>query len=369
MRVAIVHDWLTTVGGAEKVILELKKIFPEAPIYTLVYNEKKLGAYFDKCKIKTSYLQKNPLAKKKHQLFFKYMPRAFEEFDLSEFDLIISSSSAFAKGVITSPNSIHVCYCHTPPRYIWDLTHEYLKDYNFLVRKYLEKKFHYLRMWDSIAANRVDYFIANSFYVAKRIKKFYKRESRVIYPPVDTEYFTPSKDGKIEDYYLIVSRLVAYKRVDLAIEAFNQLSKRLIIVGDGPEFKKLKGLAKNNIEFLGYQSDEVIKELYQHCKALIFAGVEDFGIVPVEVQACGRPVIAYKMGGATETVEENKTGIFFERQNVESLRNAVIKFETNIQNFDSRYIRLHAEKFSAQRFREEFERFILEVINEKGFGK
>lgn len=365
MKVAIVHDWLTTMGGAEKVILELKRIFPEAPIYTLVYNKNKLGAYFDKYEIKTSYLQKNPLAKKKHQLFFKYMPRAFEEFDLSEFDLIISSSSAFAKGVITPPHSIHVCYCHTPPRYIWDLTHEYLKDYNILVKKYLEKNFHYLRIWDGIAANRVDYFIANSFYVAQRIKKFYKRESKVIYPPVDTDYFTPSEDGKIEDYYLIVSRLVAYKRVDIAIEAFNHLSKRLIIVGDGPEFKKLKGLAKNNIEFLGYQPDDVIRDLYRHCKALIFPGVEDFGIVPVEVQACGRPVIAFRRGGTLETVEENRTGLFFNDQKSDSLIDAIYKFEKNIQNFDPNHIRSHAEKFSTDRFKNEFKNFVNKIIEDR----
>lgn len=369
MKVAIVHEWLTTIGGSEKVILELKKLFPEAPIYTLVYNRKKLGKYFDKYLIITSNLQKNPLAQIKHQLFFKYMPRAFESFDMSDFDLVISSSSAFAKGVITSPNSVHICYCHTPPRYLWDLTHEYLKDYNVIIRRYLEKNFHYLRMWDTIAANRVDYFVANSNYVANRIKKFYKRDCKVIYPPVDTEYFTPATDKNIEDYYLIVSRLVPYKRVDLAIEAFNQLSKRLVIVGDGPEYKKLKSIAKSNIEFLGYQPDETIKELYQRCKALIFPGIEDFGIVPVEVQACGRPVIALKKGGAVETVEEGKTGVFFEKQDVESLKEAVFKFEKDIDKFNKDYIRSHAEKFSAERFRKEFNDFILKITEyERGEG-
>jgi len=366
MKVAIVHEWLTTMGGSEKVILELKKLFPEAPIYTLVYNRKKLGKYFDKYSIITSNLQKNPLAQIKHQLFFKYMPRAFESFDLNDFDVVITSSSAFAKGVITSADSVHICYCHTPPRYIWDLTHEYLKNYNVIIRGYLEKNFHYLRMWDTIAANRVDYFIANSKYVANRIKKFYKRNCYVIYPPVDTEYFTPAKDNEIEDYYLIVSRLVPYKRIDLAIEAFNQLSKRLIIVGDGPEYKKLKSIAKSNIEFLGYQPDEAVRDLYQRCKALIFPGIEDFGIVPVEVQACGRPVIALKKGGAVETVEEGKTGVFFERQDVESLKEAVYKFEQDIERFDKDYIRSHAEKFSAERFRMEFKDFLLKVTRNRG---
>jgi len=369
MKVAIVHEWLTTMGGSEKVILELKKLFPEAPIYTLVYNRRKLGKYFDKYLIITSNLQKNPLAHIKHQLFFKYMPRAFENFDLSDFDLVISSSSAFAKGVITSPNSVHICYCHTPPRYLWDLTHEYLKEYNLIIRRYLERNFHYLRIWDTIAANRVDYFVANSNYVANRIKKFYKRDCKVIYPPVDTEYFTPAKDKNIEDYYLIVSRLVPYKRVDLAVEAFNQLSKRLVIVGDGPEYKKLKSIAKSNIEFLGYQPDKTVRDLYQRCKALIFPGVEDFGIVPVEVQACGRPVIALKKGGAVETVEEGKTGVFFEKQDVESLKEAVYKFEQDIERFDKDYIRSHAEKFSAERFRMEFKDFILKVTEyERGEG-
>ncbi|WP_271629028.1 glycosyltransferase [Caldicellulosiruptor sp. DIB 104C] len=335
----------------------------------LVYNRRKLGKYFDKYLIITSNLQKNPLAHIKHQLFFKYMPRAFENFDLSDFDLVISSSSAFAKGVITSPNSVHICYCHTPPRYLWDLTHEYLKDYNLIIRRYLERNFHYLRIWDTIAANRVDYFVANSNYVANRIKKFYKRDCKVIYPPVDTEYFTPAKDKNIEDYYLIVSRLVPYKRVDLAVEAFNQLSKRLVIVGDGPEYKKLKSIAKSNIEFLGYQPDKTVRDLYQRCKALIFPGVEDFGIVPVEVQACGRPVIALKKGGAVETVEEGKTGVFFEKQDVESLKEAVYKFEQDIERFDKDYIRSHAEKFSAERFRMEFKDFILKVTEyERGEG-
>lgn len=365
MKVAIVHEWLTTMGGSEKVILELKKLYPDAPIFTLVYNKKKLGKYFNNYTIITSHLQKNPLAQVKHQLFFKYMPRAFEGFNLTEFDLVISSSSAFAKGVITSPESIHICYCHTPPRYIWDLTYEYLKDYNIIVQKYLEKKFHYLRIWDTIVANRVDYFIANSNYVANRIKKFYKRDCKVIYPPVDTDYFKPSEKENVEDYYLIVSRLVPYKRVDLAVEAFNKLSQRLIIVGDGPEYKKLKAMAKSNIKFLGYQPDDTIKELYQRCKALIFPGIEDFGIVPVEVQACGRPVIAFKKGGALETVEENKTGIFFERQDTDSLIEAIYKFEKNLHNFDTNYIRAHAEKFSSERFRKEFNDFVDEVLKEK----
>ncbi|WAM36292.1 glycosyltransferase [Caldicellulosiruptor acetigenus] len=358
MKIAIVHEWLTNLAGSEKVVLELRKIFPEAPIYTLVYNEKKLGKYFKDCTIITSNLQKNPLAKVKHQLFFNYMPKAFESFDLSEFDLIISSSSAFAKGVITPPNSLHICYCHTPPRYIWDMFHEYMKDYNFIIKKYLEKSFHNLRIWDSVAANRVDYFIANSNYVANRIRKYYKRESKVIYPPVDTEFYVPSSKKEIGNYYLIVSRLVSYKRIDIAVDAFNQLNEKLIIVGEGPELKKLKSLAKKNIEFLGYQSEDTIRELYQHCKALIFPGIEDFGIVPVEVQACGRPVIAFKKGGVVETVEENKTGIFFEKQNSEGLKEAINRFERNIEMFDSAYIRRHAEKFSAERFRQEISDYV-----------
>ncbi|ADQ41905.1 glycosyl transferase group 1 [Caldicellulosiruptor acetigenus I77R1B] len=364
MKVAIVHEWLTTLGGSEKVVLEFKKIFPEAPIYTLVFNEEKLGNYFDKNEVITSYLQHIPLAKKKHQLFLSFMPKAFERFDLREYDLILTSSSAFAKGVISSPKSIHICYCHTPPRYIWDLSYEYLKDYNFLVRWYLEKKFHYLRMWDTLAANRVDYFIANSNYIANRIKKFYKREAKVIYPPVDVQYFTPSYE-KVEDFYLIVSRLVSYKRVDLAVEVFNRISKKLIVIGDGPEYKKLKAMAKRNIEFMGFQPDSVIREMYRKCKALIFPGVEDFGIVPVEVQACGRPVIAYKEGGVLETVIENKTGIFFDKQDVESLIKAIGKFEKEIDTFDSRFIRKNAERFGQERFREQIKNFIFEIVGDK----
>jgi len=361
LKVAIVHEWLTTLGGSEKVVLEFKKIFPDAPIYTLFYDKDRLSKYFNNMDIRTSYLQKIPFAKKRHQFFMAFMPKAFEGFDLREYDLILSSSSAFSKGVITSPDSIHICYCHTPPRYIWDLSYEYLESLKGIKRWYFKNKIHYLRLWDRLAADRVDYFIANSNFIAKRIKKVYRRDSAVIFPPVDVDYFTPSNEEP-EDYYLIVSRLVPYKRIDLAIEAFNKIGKKLVIIGDGPEYVRLKNMANKNIEFLGHKKDNEIREYYRKCKAFIFPGLEDFGITPVEAQACGRPVIAYGKGGVLDTVIDGKTGIYFHNQTVEDLIKSIYVFEDKIAIFDKNIIRTNAEKFSPGIFREKMSKFIENIL-------
>lgn len=364
MNIAFVHDWLTNMAGAEKVLLVLKEIFPEAPIYTSVFNPKKAEP-FKKFDIRTSYLNNLPLFKAKRELLVPYSPSAFESFDLADFDLIISSSTFSAKGVITKPDSIHICYCHTPTRYLWEPDLDPRSDRGFLsgLRK---RTAHKLRIWDKVASDRPDYYFANSKYISKRIKKYYGRESTVIYPPVNVDRFTLNAQEKIQDYYLFVSRLVGYKKSDIVIEAFNKLKLPLKIIGSGPEKKKLMKAAKSNIEFLGFLSDSELKRYYAQARAFIFAAEEDFGIVPVEAMASGRPVIAYGRGGATETVLEGKTGLFFDKQDPESLIKAVKKFDPN--NFDSKIIRRQAEKFSSQRFKREFKEEVENIIRKKLHG-
>ncbi len=362
MRVAIVHEWFSGIGGSEKVVKAFHDIYPDAPIYVFVHDKRKMPEEYNNMDIRTSYLQKIPFAKSKYQYFLPFMPGAVERYDLSEYDLVLSSSTCCAKGVITKADTLHICYCHTPMRYGWDMYFDYIKDKNRFVRWIIASQMKNIRLWDRLSADRVDYFIANSYNVARRIKKTYRRNSKVIYPPVETDFYTPGNmDG---DFYLIVSRLVPYKRVDLAIEAFNQIGMPLIIIGGGPELKKYKRMAKSNIKLLGRLSDDEIRDYYQKCKAFIFPGEEDFGITPVEAQACGRPVIAYGKGGALETIVNGSTGLFFFNQDVESLKEAVLNFENNINSFDKESIRKHAEKFSTLRFKNEITNFIDEKIEE-----
>lgn len=295
MKIAIVHDWLTNMGGAEQVVINFKRIYPNAPIYTTFYNPNQLDEELKNIEVKTSYLQKKKMITN-HKKYFPFMPMAFEKFNLNEYDVILSSSSSCAKGILTKPGSLHICYCHTPMRYAWEKRDEYTNEMGKLKKKLIEILLHYMRMWDVASANRVDYFIANSTEVQKRIMKHYKRESVVINPPVRCNLFNISQtDG---DYFFILSRLVAYKRFDLAVQACKEMGKKLIIAGDGPERENLEKLANedSNIVFLGRQPDEVVKKYMAECKALLFPGEEDFGIVPVEAQACGRPVIAYGKG-------------------------------------------------------------------------
>ncbi|RKD32282.1 glycosyltransferase family 4 protein [Thermohalobacter berrensis] len=361
MKVAIVHDWLTNMGGAERIILILHELFPKAPIYTLVYNSKNMPDDFRNMDIRTSFLQKIPFSKKKYQNLLPLMPIAVEQFDLSEYDLVISSSTCCAKGVLTRANTLHISYCNTPMRYGWDFYHEYIKDKNIISKSLIAGLMNHIRMWDKVSSDRVDYFIANSNNVKKRIQKHYRRDAQVIYPPVNTDFYTPS--NKDEEYYLIVSRLVSYKRIDLAIEVFNDLGLPLVIIGDGPELARYKKIAKNNITFLGRLSDEEVREYYRRCKAFIFPGEEDFGITPVEAQACGRPVIAYGKGGALETVVNEKTGLFFHNQSVDSLKKVVTDFQKGNYNFDKKTIRNHALRFSINRFKKDIMEFINEKIN------
>jgi len=360
VKVAIVHEWFSGIGGSEKVVKAFHELFPEAPVYVFVHNKDNMPEEYNKMDVRTSYLQKIPFAKTKYQNLLPLMPNAVEQYDLSEYDLIISSSTCCAKGVITKGETLHICYCHTPMRYGWDLYHEYIKDKNIVMRWIMASQMHKMRIWDRLSADRVDYFIANSNNVARRINKTYRRDSKVIYPPVDTEFYTPA--DKVGNYYLIVSRLVSYKRVDLAIKAFNDLGVPLMVIGKGPELKRCKAMSKDNIVFLGSLTDEEILSYYRGCKAFIFPGEEDFGITPVEAQACGRPVIAYGKGGALETVIDGQTGIFFYEQTPEALRQAVLRMEESYNEFDKVVIRNNALRFSIDRFKKEFMDFAREKL-------
>jgi glycosyltransferase involved in cell wall biosynthesis len=371
LKVALIHDHLAQDGGAEKVLKVFAEMFPDAPIYTLLCEEENIKKNFAGRKIETSIIQKLPGGVKHYQWYMPFMPMAVEFFDLRAYDLVLSDASAFAKGVITSPSTTHICYCHTPTRYLWDYTHQYINElkYNKYFKKLISLILNYIRIWDRQAADRVDKFIANSKTVQNRITKYYRRDSTVIYPPVETEKFSIAE--KIEDYFLIGGRLAPYKRVDIVIEAFSQLTinnyqlsinnkipYKLKIFGDGVDLNRLKKLAGDNpnIEFLGRVDDKQKAELYQKCLAFINPQEEDFGITMVEAMASGRPVIAYRAGGATETIIENETGVFFNQQTAEALAEAIRNFDAT--KFNPQAIRKHAEQFSVNRFKSEIEKFI-----------
>lgn len=361
MKVAIVHEWLSVYGGSERVTEILHEIFPDAPIYCLVYDNENMPKRFEKYDIRTTFIQKLPFAKKKYQNYLPLMPMAYEELDLIEYDLVISSSSACSKGIITRSDAIHICYCHTPTRYLWEFYYDYVRGMSKLKKVIISGFIHKLRMWDRLAADRVDFFVANSNYIAGRIKKYYRRDSKVIFPPVNTHKYNINTID--EEYYLVVSRLVPYKKIDIAIEAFNKMGLPLVVIGDGSEKENLKKIAKNNIKILGRLTDEEIVEYYSKCKAFIFPGEEDFGITPVEAQASGRPVIAYGRGGALDTVLEDKTGKFFYEQNANSLEEAVIEFEKSGVNYSKEEIKDWAEKFSVDRFKCEIKKYIQEKLS------
>lgn len=357
-RVALVHDWLTNLGGGERVLWELHQLYPEAPIYTSVYNPERLPQ-FKGLDVRTSFLQRLPLARTKHQLFPMLRCLAFESFDFSQYDLVISTSSAESKGIITPPGTLHVAYLFTPTRYYWSDYHRYLADPGFgwlnpLVRRAMPRVISGLRQWDYAAAQRPDVLVADSKFVAARIAKFYSRPATVIYPPVELERF--EADQARQEYYLVVSRLIPYKRVDLAIRAFNQLKLPLRIVGAGTEMKKLQHLAGPTISFMGKLDDAKTAQAYAHAKALIFPTEEDFGITPLEAMASGSPVIAYSRGGVLETVVEGKTGLFFNKQTVESLVDAVERSQSI--KFDPLVLRRRAEEFNVDRFRREIQELV-----------
>jgi glycosyltransferase involved in cell wall biosynthesis len=371
MNFAIVADWLVTFAGSERVLKEIYSLYP-GDVFCLISNDetlRKLGV--DPSKVTQSFISRLPFAQKLYRNYLAFFPLAIEQFDLSKYDVIISSSHAVAKGVITRHYQLHISYCHTPIRYAWDLYHQYLREANLEkgLKAYIAKNIlHHIRIWDYTTANRVDYFVANSNYTAARIKKIYGKDAIVIYPPVDVDKFTLREEK--DNFFLTASRMVPYKMIPLIAEAFSRMpDKRLVIIGDGPDFEKVKKIAKGfkNIEVLGYQPFEVLRDYMQRAKAFIFAAEEDFGIIPVEAQACGTPVIAYGKGGAKETVIDGKTGIFFYDQKVDALVEAVNLFEKNQDKFDPKEIRKNAERFSPENFRKSFKDFVDLKIKEK-FG-
>ena len=367
-KVAIVHDWLPLVGGAERVLEQLLEIYPNAEIFTLFdFVSREDAPFLIGRKIHTSNLQKFPRVHNYYRNLLPLLPYAIEQFDLRHFDLIVSSSSAVAKGVITSPDQLHVCYCHSPMRYAWDLQAHYLKHTGLssgLRSTFIRYVLYKMRIWDVVSSNRVDSFIANSSYISERIKKTYRRESTVINPPVNIDRF--KLESNKEHFYLAASRQVPYKRIDLIVEAFKQQpDKRLVVIGDGPEHKKIKALAGSNVQILGYQSDAVMVDYMRRAKAFVFAAQEDFGILPVEAQACGTPVIAYGRGGARETVVDKRTGLLFEEQTVESLIGAIERFERLQGEFNSASIQRHAASFSNARFRREIQNHIDQQLLER----
>jgi glycosyltransferase involved in cell wall biosynthesis len=355
VRVALVHDRLNEMGGADKMLLTFHELFPQAPIYTSIYNPKTMDPRFRQMDIRTSFMQRLPFAIKHHQPYLAVYPFAFESMDLREFDLVISNSWAYAKGVVTRPDALHICYCQTPMRWAWRYE-DYVEreDLGGVARKILPFVVSWLRSWDYTTAARVDYYIANSPNVAARIAKYYRRESVVITPPVETSgYYVASEH---DDYFLIVSRLIPYKRIDLAIQAFNQLGLPLRIIGGGKDEKRLRRMAKKNVQFLGRLPDKQVREQLAHCRAFIFPGEEDFGMTSVEAQASGRPVIAYGAGGALASVVEGATGLFFFEPTPESLAEAVTTFRD--EYFDPEAIRRHAEEFDTEQFKRRFMQFV-----------
>ncbi len=355
MKIALVHDYLTQDGGAEKVLDAFRRVWPDAPIFVLFHNEDKLPRYKE-ADVRESFLAKFPGARKKYQWLLPLMPMATERHDLADFDVVLSSTSAFAKGVITGPETLHISYCHTPTRYLWTDSERYIAElkYSPIIKAFLPRLMHRMRIWDKMSTDRVDHFIANSGTVHGRIAKYYRRESDIIYPPVDVEAFAISKD--VGDYFLTGGRLVPYKRNDLIVHVFNRLGWPLKIFGDGPDFAELKKIAKPNIEFLGRVSDEDRKNLMANAKAFIHPQVEDFGITPVESMASGRPVIAYGVGGARETVIPGKTGVFFDAQTWESLLDAVLHFDE--YDWNSHEIRQHALRYANNEFDERMREYV-----------
>jgi len=356
MKVALVHDWLTGMRGGEKVLEVLCELFPKADLYTIVYIPGKLSSTIENMKIKKSFIQKLPFAKKIYRRYLPLMPVAVERFDMSGYDIIVSSSHCVAKGVKKDDNSLHICYCHTPMRYVWEMHDEYFGpgSAGFVTRHIFGIFTQYLRKWDVESSKGVDIFIANSENVRNRIRAHYNRDAEVIYPPVDTDFFTP--DGRVSDFYLVVSAFAPYKRVDLAIKAFNMLGYPLKVIGTGQDEKRLKMMANSNIEFLGWRDNVELRDYYRQCRALIFPGEEDFGMTPVEAQACGKPVIAFKKGGALESVYEGIGGLFCEKQTVDSLIAVVKKFE--MMSFDPVRIRKNVIRFSKTEFRRGIDDFL-----------
>lgn len=365
LKIAIVCDWFVVYAGAEKVVEQILNVFPDADLFALVdFIEPKKRGFIKNKAVKTSFIQNLPKAKTKYRNYLPLMPLAIEELDVTGYDIVISSSHCVAKGVITGPNQLHIAYVHSPIRYAWDLTHQYLHEAGLDkgIKGFIAKLImHYMRLWDTRTSNGVDYFIANSKFIAKRIWKCYHRQADVIYPPVDVTGFALCEQK--EDFYLTASRMVPYKKMDLIVEAFAKMpDKKLVVIGDGPDFNKIKAKAAANVKLLGYQEFDVMCGYMQRAKAFVFAAEEDFGITPVEAQACGTPVIAYGRGGALETVRglesEKPTGLFFLEQTADSLCSAVRMFEREQTKITPKNCRENAEKFSTERFLREISKYV-----------
>lgn len=362
MKVALVHYWLTGMRGGEKVLETLCDLYPEADIFTLVADRDKLSSKLLRHKIHTSFLQ-GWGGVKNYQKMLPLMPMALEAFDLTSYDLIISSEAGPAKGIIPRPDALHICYCHSPMRYIWDLYPQYYANAGRLTKLAMRLTTPSLRTWDVTTAARVDHFIANSSYVAGRINKFYRRDAAVINPPVDTERFTLAAD--IGDYYLCAGQITPYKKIDIAVEACTRLNRPLIVIGSGAD-EALKRKAGPNVRFLGAVDNETMSHYFRTCRALIFPGVEDFGIVPLEVMASGRPVIAFARGGATETVIDGETGLFFHEQTPESLTEAMLRYEADEARFVPENLQAHAARYRTPVFRENLRQFIADALDARG---
>ena len=363
MKKALVHDWFSVYAGAEKCVESFTNIWDDFEVYSLIdfLSDKDRELILKGKKANTSFVQNLPKAKEKYRNYLPFFPLAIEQFDLSEYDVILSSSHAVAKGVLTNSNQLHISYVHTPIRYAWDLYHQYLRESGLdkgLKGKLAKYFLHKIRIWDMSTINRVDHYIANSHYIARRIKKIYGKESTVIYPPVDVEKFELCENK--EDFYMTASRMVPYKKIDMIVEAFSKIDKKLVVIGTGPDMEKIKAKAGTNVELMGYQSDEVMINMMQRAKAFIFAAEEDFGITPVEAQACGTPVICLGRGGTKETVLDMVSGVHFMEQSVDALLEAVEKFEKNSDNFEPKKIRENAQRFSKERFEKEIKEFVEE---------
>lgn len=355
MKIALVHYWLTTMRGGEKVLEELCRLYPQADIFTHVIDPDRISPVITSHQVTTSFIARLPGARRHYQKYLPLMPMALEQLDLRGYDLVISSESGPAKGVVTGENTLHLCYCHTPMRYLWGMYHDYRECAGVFTRYAMGPIFHRLRLWDLASASRVDHFIANSTAVQHRIAKIYRRDADVIHPPVAVETFTP---GIPQDFYLCCSQLVPYKRIDIAVKAFNRLGKKLMVVGEGEDLQRLRKIAGPSVHMLGSQSQERLRQLYATCRALVFPGEEDFGIVPVEAMAAGRPVIAYGRGGVRDTVINDVTGLLYDGADVDGLIAAIGQFEARIDRFDSAVIATHAAQFSGARFRSEIENLV-----------
>ncbi len=357
MKVAIIHDYLNQYGGAERVLETLLEIFPDATVFTLIYQPAMMPERINRYKIKTSFLNRFPFSKFYYEYLLPFYPAAVESFDTRDFDMVISNSSAWAKGVISTTNTMHVSYCLNPMRFVWESYFPLIKKKG-IKSKGLKIILNCIRLWDEVSSKRPDFYITISRTVLERIKKYYKIECPIIYPPVDTDFFVPDEKKREEEFFLIVSRLKPYKSIELAIETFNILKKPLVIIGQGAHYNRLKSISSQNIQFLSSVDDKKLLSYYQRCRALIFPQIEDFGIVSLEAQSCGKPVIAFKKGGALETVINEKTGLFFEKQTVDSLKDAIEKFEK--LNFSPSECRNNALRFSKERFKKEFQQTIFQ---------